>query len=79
MTLEELKRLVLDEANDVYFSYEGKRAGIEQTVADSVATYTMWWGEEVKEYSDFDELLLDGFFNGRSVADILDLVEIEFC
>lgn len=79
MTLDDLKRLVVDEANDFYFDYEGKRVGVEQIVTNSVATYTMWWGDEEKEYSDFDELLSDGFFDGRSVIDLLDVVEIEFC
>lgn len=79
MSLEDLKRLVVDEMNDFYFDYEGKRVGVEQTVQNSIATYTMWWGDDEKEYSDFDELLSDGFFDGRSVIDLLEIVEIEFC
>lgn len=48
---------------------------VEPEVQDSVFTFTMWYGDSFKDYSDFDELLLDGFFDGKSIVDLLDIIE----
>lgn len=52
-----------------------KKCGVEPEVQNSVFTFTMWYGDSFKDYSDFDELLLDGFFDGKSIVDLLDIIE----
>lgn len=75
MTLNELKAAILENGTGIYFELNGKKCGVEPEVQDSVFTFTMWYGDSFKDYSDFDELLLDGFFDGKSIVDILDIIE----
>ena len=60
------------------FEYNGKRCGIEPETSDSNTTYAMWYGETWKDYSDIDDLLSDDFFDGRSLRDIFDSVDVQF-
>lgn len=78
MTVKELKRHIIDDANDIYFMYHGKNCGIEQTVRKSVATYDIWCGKETKQHQNLNELLSDKFFDGKSISELLDIVEISF-
>lgn len=79
MTLDELKNSVED-GNDFYFMYNGVRAGVEATVADSVVNYDIWHGDNEAQFDDFDELVNAPFFDGFSIAELLanDVIEIEF-
>ena len=67
MTLNELKAAILENGTGIYFEFNGKKCGVEP--------FTMWYGDSFKDYSDFDELLLDGFFDGKSIVDLLDIIE----
>lgn len=75
MTLNELKAAILENGTGIYFEFIGKKCGVEPEVQNSVFTFTMWYGDSFKDYSDFDELLLDGFFDGKSIVDLLDIIE----
>ena len=75
MTLNELKAAIYEYGTGIYFDINGKQCGVEPEVQDSVFTFTMWYGDSFKDYSDFDELLLDGFFDGKSIVDLLDIIE----
>ena len=75
MTLNELKAAILDNGTGICFEFNGTKCGVEPVVQDSVFTFTMWYGDHFKDYSDFDELLLDGFFDGKSIVDLLDIIE----
>lgn len=79
MTLRELKQAVED-GNDFYFTFEGKRAGIEQTVIDYQETYTLWWGDLDKKYDSFMAVVCDPVFDGESIVALLskNRIEIEF-
>ena len=72
MTLEEFVAILSDEYAN------GKRWGIEPETSDSNTTYAMWYGETWKDYSDIDDLLSDDFFDGRSLRDIFDSVDVQF-
>ena len=73
MTLEEFVAILSDEYATAEFEYNGKRCGIEPETSDSNTTYAMW-----KDYSDIDDLLSDDFFDGRSLRDIFDSVDVQF-
>lgn len=45
MTLKELKEIVVDNDNDFYFTFDGKRAGVESTTVNYQTTYALWWGD----------------------------------
>ena len=78
MTLEEFVAILSDEYATAEFEYNGKRCGIEPATSDSNTTYAMWYGETWKDYSDIDDLLSDDFFDGRSLRDIFDSVDVQF-
>jgi len=78
MTIKELRQYVVDETNDFYFDYNGENCGVEQTVKDSYPTYIMWYGDKDKEFHDFNTVVSDKFFDGKSIADLIDTLEIRF-
>lgn len=80
MTLKELKQIVVDDANDFYFTFDGKRAGVEATVINYKETYTLWWGDLKKKYDSFMAVVCDPVFNDESIITLLskNKIEIEF-
>lgn len=78
MTIDYLRQAVEDDVNDFYFTHHGKSCGVEQEVHDSVSTYTAWCGDDTKQYSSFDDLIRDLFFDGDSIADIVGSLDIRF-
>lgn len=78
MTLAELRSAIFENGTGVYFEFNGKKCGIEPEVKDSIFTFEMWYGDEFKDYSNFDDLLLDGFFDGKSIVDLLEIVDMSF-
>ena len=80
MTLKELKEIVVDNANDFYFTYDGKRAGVEATTIYYQTTFTLWWGDFEKEYDGFMTVVCDPVFNDESIVTLLskNKIEIEF-
>lgn len=79
MTLRGLKQAVED-GNDFYFTFEGKRAGIEQKVVAHQETYALWWGDLEKKYDRFMAVVCDPVFDGESIITLLNKnkIEIEF-
>ena len=71
MTIGKLKQLVVDEANDVYFSYKNVRAGIENTITNGRIIYNVWWGDKEKQYSSFYDVVTDKFYDGKSIMELL--------
>ncbi len=79
MTIRYLKDAV-KEGNDFYFHYKGENAGVESAVKDSVVKYEAWYGEEIRQYDDFDDVLNDRFYCGKSILELLakNIIEINF-
>lgn len=71
MTIGKLKQLVVDEANDFYFSYKNMRAGIENTFTNGRIIYNVWWGDKEKQYSSFYDVVTDKFYDGKSIMELL--------
>lgn len=75
MSADELRNELAYEWNDVEFIYNGKRSGITSEVHNSIPTFYVWYGDEEKEYSDVDEVMSDKFFDGKSLAEIAEIVK----
>ena len=78
MTLVKLRRIIAECCNDVIFVYGGLESGITSEVHDYVPTFQAWHGDKTKTYSNVEELLFDGFYDGKSIADIIGEVDFKF-
>ncbi len=78
MTLEEFVRNLTEEYGTAEFEYNGKQCGVEPQTQDSETTYTMWYGEALKDYDNIDDLLSDEFFDGKSLQDIFPSIDVWF-
>ncbi|MCI8569724.1 MAG: hypothetical protein HFH39_11720 [Lachnospiraceae bacterium] len=75
MSAEELRVEIADEVNDVEFIYNGKRSGIIPQFETSTPTFLVWYGDVEKVYSDIDDVMSDKFFDGKSLAEIAEIVK----
>lgn len=78
MTIADLRRNIVECANEMHFEHHGKKCGLDQEIHDSVPVYEIWCGENLKKHSDFDELIRDKFFDGESIINLLGIVEFDF-
>jgi hypothetical protein len=78
MTINEFLENLTEEYGTAEFEYKGKKCGIEPKTQDSITTYTMWYGKNWNDYDDIDILLSDRFFDGRSLHDIFQSIEVYF-
>lgn len=78
MTLEEFVRNLTEEYGTAEFEYNGKKCGVEPETQNSNTTYTMWYGDAWKDYDNIDDLLSDLFFDGESLQDIFQSIEVYF-
>lgn len=79
MTREKLVNNILDCGGEVVFVYNGKNCGIFFTMENRVWNFFLCYGDDSKEFHDLDLVLADKYFDGKSVEDLLDEVEFEFC
>ena len=75
MSPDELRDEISGQLNDVSFIYNGKQSGVTSEVRDYIPTFTMWYGEKEREYSEIDEVMGDKFFDGKSLEEIAEIVE----
>lgn len=75
MSPDELRDEISGQWNDVSFIYNGKQSGVTSEVRDYIPTFTMWYGEKEREYSEIDEVMGDKFFDGKSLEEIAEIVE----
>lgn len=77
MNKEELKNIIADCCNDIVFVYRDKQAGVTSEVSDYIPTFQAWYGNDTKEYDNMDDVMNDPFFGGKSLADLIDVVEFD--
>ena len=77
MTAEYLKDIIARCADDVYFSYNGKSAGISTEIADYIPTFTLWYGDDTIDLESVNDVMTCRFFDGKSLIELLDIVKIE--
>lgn len=77
MNMKELNDILI--CNAVVFEYQGKKSGIELEYLDhDKAAYIMWFGDKWKEYHDYDTMINDNLFDGKSFLEIVDAVNIQY-
>lgn len=59
----------------ILFDYNGKHCGVDPIRRER--QYDMWYGEEVFSATSVDEVMSVKFFDGKSLNDISDEIEIE--
>ena len=78
MTLRNLKKIISDCCNDVIFTYNEKMSGVTSEVHNRIPTFQVWHGDSIKEYSDVDEVLTDKFYSGKSINELIKIVDFWF-
>lgn len=68
-----IKNLILSLTQDVEFIYDNVNGSIIPLSTDNISVS---YGDKNKNYKDIDDLLADPFFNGKSLNDIADKIEI---
>lgn len=78
MTQQKLKKIIAHCCNDVIFTYNGKMSGITAEVHDSVPTFQVWHGLATKEYDNVNDVMNDKFYSGKSINDLVDMIDFTF-
>lgn len=78
MTINDIKYAMLNDGNMVCFSYNDRQCGLDIEGGIPSFRFQAWCGSDSKYYGDFDELVSDEFFDGRSLKSLLNIVEFSF-
>lgn len=78
MKQSELTQIIKECCNDVLFIYNGKKSGVTSTVEDSVPTFQVWHGDNIKEYNTVEDVMSDPFYSGKSINDLIGTVDFTF-
>ena len=78
MSEDKLLKIISECCNDVLFTYNGKASGVTATVTNYKPTFQAWHGDDVKEYSNVDDVMKDKFYSGKSINDLIDKVNFTF-
>ena len=78
LTKEELYTAIDDCCNDFSFVLNGKNCGIFPSVTDSIKTYSVWYGDEERKLSSAKEVMEEPMFDGHTLTEIMNYVEIYF-
>lgn len=76
MDKETLKQIIADCCNEIVFTYQGNSAGVTLEVRCHIPTFQAWYGKNVKYYTNVDDVMTDPFYDGKSLTDLVDVVEI---
>ena len=71
MKSNDLKNLISSCLNDISFTQNGKPCGITTEVHDSIPTFQVWCGDNIKEYDNVRDVVSDKFYDGKSLTDLL--------
>lgn len=78
MKLKELKDIIVECCNDVFFIYNGKNSGITSEVKNHIPTFQVWHGDSTKEYGNIDDVMNDKFYSGKSINELLTEIDFTF-
>ena len=78
MTANDLKKIISDACDDITFTYNDKKCGIFPTVEDGNPTYSTWFGDTHQDFFDADSIMTALFFDGKSLNEIANQIEIQF-
>ena len=71
---------IINCGGDIYFTYNGKPCGLCSEVYNSIFYFQAWCGKEIKEYgsANIETVISDPFFDGKSITELLCIVDIWF-
>ena len=72
---QDLLSVISECYSDLFFSFNGKSAGVTSTVSNYVPLFQVWYGQDTKEYSNIDDLMADPFFDGKTLVELEDVVD----
>lgn len=78
MSIDQLKFKIIDEMCGYTFTYKGEPCGMEPTVENGVFTFDAWYDDRNKNLYSIDDLMTDKFFGGKSMAQLIDDIELDF-
>ena len=79
MNVNNIKKAMINDGNDMYFTYNGYNSGVSSTVVNSVFVFHAWYGSNTKEFTSFDKMINDTFFDGNSIIELVETIDIHFC
>lgn len=71
MIKNELFKELVENANNLYFEYNNKKCGIESEFIVGLPIFEMWCGDKIKKYYDFESLISDPFYDGKTLLDVV--------
>lgn len=74
MSPKKLKELILSLTQDVVFEYKGKYACINPWNPKKIE---VGYGDEVKAYTDIEDVMNDKFYDGKSLMEISEQLNID--
>lgn len=77
MKQNELMALLDDCCHDFAFLVDGKASGIMPEVRNYQKTYHAWCGTAVKDFSTTSDVMTTPFFNGKTLNDLCDSLNIQ--
>lgn len=77
MNKNNLKHIISECCNDIHFNYNGLDSGITSEIANYVPKFQAWHGEKTKEYKSVDDVINDKFYSGKSLIDLIGIVDFE--
>lgn len=77
--LDEIRDAINTIGSGIWFDYNGRHCGIDTETIDGVDTFTVYYGDDQKEYDDLDDALTDTFFDGKSIEEFIEDVDVDFC
>lgn len=78
MKKEEILQILKECCNDMQFEYHGKPCGTTPEVIAAKPIYHTWCGEENKDFFSAEQVMKADFFDGKSLNDICEEVDIWF-
>lgn len=76
ISASKLRKTIAGCLDDIYFNYNGKKAGVTSEIHDFKPTFQAWYGNEIKYYDNVDDVMCDRFYDGKSLNDLTKIIQI---
>lgn len=73
MTADKIKNRITEICSHFTFEYNGKNCGVDPFSMDS---FDMWCGDKDMRVNNIDDVMGAAFFDGKSLAEIAEEIEI---
>lgn len=77
--LDEIRHAIETIGSGIWFDYDGRHCGIDTETIDGEDTFAVYYGDDVKEYDNLEDVFTDSFFGGKSIEEFIDDVDVDFC